>query len=127
MRWREWTGVARDENLWRDHEEKGLLKAEYIQDYILRLWFEDDPDVTIYELDFRPFLFDDEPGEIYTPLQDKRVFRQAKGDYALSWPNPISGQFDEHTIDLAPECIRFFAERYGKIVKSTARSELTPA
>jgi len=40
-----------------------------------------------------------------------------KGDYALIWPNPETGAYDEAAIDLAPECVRFFCERYGTLVK----------
>ncbi len=39
------------------------------------------------------------------------------GNYALIWPNPQTGVFDDNVIDLAPECVRFFGERYGKLVK----------
>jgi len=54
MKWKEWETLARNEALWQGHEEKGLLKAEYVRDYVLRLWFEEDMDVSIYELDFYP-------------------------------------------------------------------------
>jgi len=39
----------------------------------------------------------------------------ARADYALVWPNPDTGEQDKHTIDLSPECVRFFCERYGKL------------
>jgi hypothetical protein len=64
MKWKEWEVVANDESLWRDREEKGLLKAEYIGDYKLRLWFEEDLDVSIYELDFYSLIVEDNPGAI---------------------------------------------------------------
>lgn len=126
MRWEEWNRVARDETRWRGHEERGLRKAEYIQDYRLRLWFEDSDNQTIYELDFEPLLLHDEPGEVFLPLRNQGLFRQAKGDYTLSWPNPASGEFDDQSIDIAPECIRFFAERYGVRVKDGARLAVVP-
>lgn len=62
MKWNEWTEVAHDEKLWQGHQEKGLLKAEYVQDYVLRLWFDEELDVSIYELDFYPLTVEDNPG-----------------------------------------------------------------
>ncbi len=56
MNWKEWRDFADNESRWENHEEKGLLKAEYVRDYVLRLWFEDVLDVSIYELDFFPLL-----------------------------------------------------------------------
>lgn len=119
MKWKEWAAVANDEPLWRDHEEKGLLKAEYAGDYKLRLWFEDDLAVSIYELDFQPLIVDDNPGGIFEALKGKERFQFVKGEYALIWPNPETGNYDEQAIDIAPECIRFFCEKYGKQVKVT--------
>jgi len=37
-----------------------------------------------------------------------------KAEYVKDWPNPETGEVDERAIDIAPECIRFFAEKYGK-------------
>lgn len=37
-----------------------------------------------------------------------------EGNYALIWPNPETGAYDEKAIDIAPECVRFFCEKYGK-------------
>jgi hypothetical protein len=82
MKWQEWRKYADNETLWQDHQEKGLQKAEYLHDYVLRLWFEDD-----------------------------------EGDYALIWLNPETGAYDEKAVDVAPECIRFFCEKYGKNLK----------
>jgi len=124
MRWEEWSKLANDETLWREHSERGLLKAEYLHDYILRLWFEDDLDVSIYELDFYPLLIEENPGEALLPLRDKERFRLVKGDYALLWLNPDTGAYDETAIDIAPECIRFFAEKYGKSVNVRSRQPL---
>ncbi len=47
--WQEWKQLAVDERNWHKSQEKGLLKAEYVRDYVLRLWFEEDLDVSIYE------------------------------------------------------------------------------
>jgi len=132
MNWKEWTKLARNASLWQNHEEKGLLKAEYIQDYVLRLWFEDDLDVSIYELDFYPLIVEENPGEVFLPLRDKEKFRFVKGDYSLIWLNPDTGSHDEGAIDIAPECIRFFCEKYGKKLKisdkfmPTKSTETTP-
>ncbi len=118
MKWKDWTEVAEDESHWQDSEEKGLLKAEYVQDYILRLWFEEDMDVSIYELNFAPLIVEDHPGEAFLPLREKERFRFVEGDYALIWPNPETGGYDERVVDMAPECVRFFCERYGKRLKA---------
>ena len=56
-------------------------------------------------------------GEVLLPLRDIERFKFVKGDYALMWLNPETGAYDEKAIDLAPECIRFFCEKYGKTVK----------
>lgn len=117
MNWKEWSTVADDETLWQNHEEKGLLKAEHLKDYVLRLWFEEALDVSIYELDFYDLMVSDNPGGVLAPLQDKKRFRQVKGDYALVWLNPATGEYDDQAIDIAPECIRFFCEKYGRRVK----------
>lgn len=121
MKWIEWINVADNEALWRNHEEKGLLKAEYVKDYIIRLWFEEALDVSIYELDFYPLLVEDNPGGVFSVLKDKERFRRVEGNYALIWPNPETGEYDEQAVDLAPECVRFFCERYGKKLKVVER------
>ena len=118
MKWKEWTEFSSNESIWRDHEEKGLLKAEHVRDYILRLWFEEDSEVSIYELDFYSLIVEENPGEIFLPLRDKERFKLAKGDYTLMWLNLETGIYDENVIDIAPECIRFFCERYGKKTKA---------
>jgi hypothetical protein len=118
MKWKEWEVVANDESLWREHEEKGLLKAEHIGDYKLRLWFEEELDVSIYELDFYSLIVEDNPGGVFEVLKDKKRFQLVEGDYALAWLNPETGLYDEKAIDIAPECIRFFCEKYGKKVKT---------
>ena len=119
MKWNEWTQVARDEKRWQDHQEKGLLKAEYVREYILRLWFEEELDVSIYELDFYPLVVTDNPGGVFLPLKDKEHFKHVTGDYALIWLNPEISSYDEQAVDLAPECVRFFCETYGKKLKGS--------
>ena len=128
MKWKEWTKIAGEESVWQDREEKGLLKAEYVQDYVLRLWFEEDLDVSIYELDFASLMVEDNPGEAFLPLRERKRFRFVEGDYALIWPNPETGAYDEGVIDIAPECVRFFCEHYGKRLKGpeAARSMVRP-
>lgn len=123
MKWTEWTAVADDAARWQNHEEKGLLKAEYVKDYVLRLWFEEELDVSIYELDFYPLIITDNPGGVFAALKDKERFSLVIGDYALIWLNPETGVYDEHSIDLAPECVRFFCEKYGKKVKIAQREK----
>lgn len=117
MKWEAWRSLARDEAYWQNTEEKGLLKAECLSGYRLRLWFEADLDVAIYDLDFYPLLVEEDPGPALLPLRDEERFQFVKGDYALIWPNPDTGGYDELAIDLAPECVRFFCEHYGKLVK----------
>ncbi|NIP24907.1 MAG: hypothetical protein GWN67_11260, partial [Phycisphaerae bacterium] len=103
---------------WQDHKEKGLLKAEYIDDNVLRLWFEEDLDVSIYELDFYPLMVEDNSGGMFEALKDRERFRLVEGDYPLIWLNPETGVYDEKAIDIAPECIRFFCEKYGQKLKA---------
>lgn len=117
MKWSEWHEVAQNEALWVNHHEKGLLKAEPVEQYILRLWFEEELDVTIYDLDFYPLLFEDDPGRVFAPLRELERFQTVYGDVALVWPNPETGAYDEQAIDLAPECVRFFCEKYGRVLK----------
>ncbi|MEW5956202.1 MAG: hypothetical protein AB1801_00640, partial [Chloroflexota bacterium] len=68
MKWKEWHTLAENETYWQNRMEKGLLKAEYVNDYILRLWFEEKLDVSIYELDFYPLMVEDNPGGVFLPL-----------------------------------------------------------
>ena len=122
MNWHEWSTIADNEIYWQSHEEKGLLKAEYVTDYILRLWFEDNLDVSIYELDFYPLIIDENPGDALLPLREKSRFQQVIGDYALIWPDPENGEYTQNTIDLAPECIRFYCDKYGTILKHSQKA-----
>jgi hypothetical protein len=127
MRWQEWNEVANDEGRWQNQIEKGLLKAEYLYDYVLRLWFEEELDVAIYELDFYPLIITDNPGGVFAALRDQARFRFVEGNYALVWPNPDTGAYDERAIDLAPECVRFFCERYGAAVRAVQQAAALPA
>ncbi|HAO20754.1 MAG TPA: hypothetical protein DCQ37_09980 [Desulfobacteraceae bacterium] len=117
MKWKKWAAFAKNERNWQNHYERGLLKAEHVRDYILQLWFEEDSDVSIYELDFYPLIVEENPGGVFLPLKDKRRFRLVKGEYVLIWLNPETGVYDEKAVDLAPECIRYFCELYGKEIK----------
>ncbi|WP_417913314.1 hypothetical protein [Candidatus Electronema sp. TJ] len=119
MKWQEWQTLADNAAYWDDRNEKGLLKAEYVAGHTLRLWFEDDLDVSIYELDFYPLLVEENPGGVFDVLRDAERFRCARGEYALIWPDPETGADDGQTIDVAPECVRFFCERYGKVLKTS--------
>ena len=118
MIWDAWKALAKDETHWQNSNERGLLKAEYLDGYWLRLWFEEELDVAIYDLDFYPLLVKEDPGKALLPLQDLERFQFVKGDYALIWPNPETGAYDEAVIDLAPECVRFFCQQYGQLVKA---------
>ena len=118
MKWQEWPDAAKDESNWRDHYDRGLLKAEHVRDYVLRLWFEEDMDVSIYELDFYPLIMEENPGPVLHPMRNEERFKLVKGDYALIWLNPENGAYDEKAVDIAPECVRFFCEKYGKKVKA---------
>ncbi len=109
-----------------NHEERGLLKVEHLRDFVLRLWFEEAVDVSIYDLDFRTLVVDDNPGGVFLPLADQNYFQLAIGNYALIWPNPQTEVFDDNVIDLAPECVRFFCERYGKLVKPAINFQPEP-
>lgn len=121
MKWAEWTAVADDPTQWQNHHERGLLKVEHQHDFVLRLWFEEELDVTIYELDFYSLFVTDNPGGVFGPLANIARFRMAKGDYALVWLNPQTGAYDEFAVDIAPECVRFFCETYGKKLKPSHR------
>ena len=118
MLWNDWKACASDESRWVESNERGLLKAEHLQGYTLRLWFEEDLDVCIYDLDWKPLLIDEEPGHVLLPLRDPERFRFVQGDYALVWANPETGEYDQNAIDLAPECVRFFCEQQGSLVKA---------
>jgi len=87
----------------------------------LELWFEDEYDVSIYELDFSPLLIEDDPGNVFLFLKNKDNFKNAKANYALLWDKPN----ENASVDIAPECVRFFCERYGKVIKENAKKIIT--
>jgi len=124
MTWSEWQVLADDESRWTNHQEKGLLKAEYLHDYVLRLWFEEDLDISIYELDFHPLFVDENPGGVFEALKSQARFQMVKGDYALIWLNPETAAYDETAVDLAPECVRFFCNKYGKRIKGSQEQQV---
>lgn len=126
MNWQEWQTYANDESNWLNHEERGLLKAEHLHDFVLRLWFEEEMDVSIYELDLRPLFVENNPGGVFESLSDPARFRLVEGDYSLIWLNPETGEYDEEVIDIAPESIRFFCERYGRKLKTAISSSGAP-
>ena len=130
MNWQEWQHYANDESNWLNHDERGLLKAEHVHDFVLRLWFEEEMDVSIYELDLRPLFVENNPGGVFELLRDPARFRLVEGDYSLIWLNPETGEYDEEVIDIAPEGIRFFCEKYGRKLKTASSSSsgtLVPA
>ena len=127
MNWQEWQSYADNEENWLNHDEHGLLKAEHIHDFVLRLWFEEEMDVSIYELDLRPLFVENNPGGVFESLRDPARFRLVEGNYSLIWLNPETGAYDEEAVDIAPECIRFFCEKYGRKLKRASRgSSSTP-
>ena len=119
MNWQEWTELADNEALWLDYEETGLSKAEHLYDHGLRVTFADDSGVLIFDLDWEPLFVDQNPGGVFQVLADERRFSVVRGEYALVWPNPDNGEYDETAIDLAPECVRYFCEKYGKPVTAS--------
>lgn len=117
MKWSEWQALADDEAHWLNNVESGLVAAEYLHDHVLRLRFADQSDQVAYELDFAPLMVDDNPGGVFEPLRDKNRFRNVEAEYALIWPDPITGD-PTYAVDLAPECVRFFCQQYGRIVEN---------
>ena len=77
-------------------------------------------DVSIYELDFEPLLNSSEENTVFQQLKDKERFSMAHGNYSLNWYDPQTNEYNENAIDIAPECIRFFCQRYGKTIKKAA-------
>lgn len=116
MNWQEWIALADNESIWFSYEEPGISKAEHMHDHVLRISFSDDLMPTVYELDFAPLFVEQNPGGVFQVLADESRFRCIRGDYALIWPNPETGEYDETSVDLAPECVRYFCETYGRSV-----------
>jgi hypothetical protein len=123
MYWQKWRTIANNAQHWQNHHERGLLKAEYLCNYQLRLWFEEELDVSIYDLDFYPLLIEEDPGEVLRSLRDVSYFKTAQGHYSLNWFDPHRfEQQGEPIIDLAPECVRYFCQIYGIPRKLTSNS-----
>ena len=72
-----------------------------------------------YELDFALPLVDDNPWGVFEPLRDIERFCNVEAEYALIWPDPVTGDA-LHAVDLAPECVCFFCQRHGQVVDNTA-------
>jgi len=98
--------------------EKGILKAEYLDEYNLEIWFEEDKNVSIYQLDFLPILSAESSGKALKPLLDKELFGQVVGRYNLTWFDPDSGEYNEKAIDISPEAIKWFCKEYGVTIKT---------
>lgn len=98
--------------------EKGILKAEYIKDYSLQIWFEENKDVSIYELDFAPILSSLGSGDAFKPLLDEIRFKEVIGRYNLTWLDPKTGKYNENAIDISPEAIKWFCVNFGKVIRA---------
>ena len=71
-----------------------VTKAEYIADYRVHVWFNDDTDS---EIDLASSL----NGPIFEPLRDLAIFRKFEVEgHTLAWPNGA---------DFAPEYLRSLA------------------
>jgi hypothetical protein len=101
--------------------ERGILKAKHLEDYVLEIWFEDDRDVSIYELDFSPLINSPEAG-VFAELKDKNWFSQVIGHYALTWNDPNTGESNENAIDMAPEAVRWLCSHHGRLIKAPTRA-----
>ncbi len=74
-----------------------VTACEIVEDYTLRVTFDDD---TFQTINFQPVLV----GELYGPLQDVSLFNQVEVDsevYTLVWPN--GADFDPATLHDWPE------------------------
>jgi len=98
--------------------EKGILKAEYLEEYILEIWFEEDKDVSIYKLDFFPILSTEDSGKAFKPLLDKEWFSQVVGRNNLTWFDPDSGDYNENAIDISAEATKWFCKKYEIVIKT---------
>ena len=117
MKWVEWQVFADNEENWTNSTEPGLTDVEYLHDFVLRLQFADGPGKPKFDLDFAPLMVTDNPGGVFAELKDVRRFRNVEADYALIWPDPVTHD-DSKAVDLAPECVRFFCRKYGRLVVS---------
>lgn len=72
-----------------------VTKAQYMGDYKILLWFNDNSQRQVN-------LYDELNGEIYEPLRDKNIFRQFIVKYnTIEWPNGA---------DFAPEYLASLPE-----------------
>jgi hypothetical protein len=79
--------------------------VEIVAPHTLRVRFDDD---TAQTIDFRPVLF----GELYSPLNDVKVFNQVRVDaevHTLVWPN--GADFDPATLHDWPKHAQALRER----------------
>jgi hypothetical protein len=113
--WNELEAYLNSENI---ISEKGILKVEYIDEYVLQIWFEEDLDVSIYELDFLPIISSEGAGEAFKPLLNKNLFMQAVGRYNITWYDEETGDYNENAIDISPEAIKWFCKKIGKAIKA---------
>ncbi|MCB2262927.1 MAG: hypothetical protein LGR52_08325 [Candidatus Thiosymbion ectosymbiont of Robbea hypermnestra] len=97
--------------------EKGILKVEHLGEYKLEIWFEESKDVSVYELDFLPLLREEGSGEAFRPLLNRERFSQVVGRYNLTWFDSDTGEYNENAIDISPEAIKWFCNKFGKLVK----------
>lgn len=97
--------------------EKGILKAKHLTNHCIEIWFEEERDVSIFELDFLPILSEGDAGEAMRPLLDVKRIAQVVGRYNLTWYDPETGDYNEDAIDISPEAVKWFCLKYGKRVK----------
>ena len=82
-----------------------VIAVEIVAPHTLRVRFDDD---TAQTIDFRPVLF----GELYSPLNDVKVFNQVRVDaevHTLVWPN--GADFDPATLHDWPKHAQALRER----------------
>ena len=82
-----------------------VIGVEIVAPHTLRVHFDDD---TAQTIDFRPVLF----GELYSPLNDVKVFNQVRVDaevHTLVWPN--GADFDPATLHDWPKHAQALRER----------------
>ncbi|GAB2198503.1 hypothetical protein [Sessilibacter sp. MAH4] len=97
--------------------EKGILKVEYIDEYILQIWFEEKLNVSIYNLDFLPIISSPDAGEVFNRLLNKNLFMQAVGRYNITWYDEETAEYNENAIDISPEAVKWFCKKFGKLIK----------
>jgi hypothetical protein len=82
-----------------------VIGVEIVAPHTLKVRFDDD---TAQTIDFRPVLF----GELYSPLNDVKVFNQVRVDaevHTLVWPN--GADFDPATLHDWPKHAQALRER----------------